>query len=71
MAKENDSHDHTPVIALRPREAAKALSIGTRLLWQMTASGEIPHTRMGRAVLYPVDDLREWLRDRAAGESRR
>jgi len=48
-------------LALRPREAAAALGIGERLLWRMTRDGEIPHVRLGRAVVYPVDELRRWL----------
>ena len=49
-------------LALRPREAAKALGISERTLWAMTARGEVPHFRIGRSVLYSVDSLREWLR---------
>lgn len=73
MTSEGKNHDigsGTPPLALRPREAAKALGIGSRLLWQQTNAGTIPHLRVGRAVLYPVEGLREWLRDRAAKESR-
>ncbi|MCA9274594.1 MAG: helix-turn-helix domain-containing protein [Phycisphaerales bacterium] len=51
-------------LALRPREAAKALGIGERKLWALTNSGELPHARIGRAVVYPVRELQEWLSDR-------
>lgn len=57
-------------LGLRPKEAAKALGIGERLLWEMTNAGEIPHTRLGRAVIYPVAELERWLADRAEGGSR-
>ena len=58
-----------PPLALRPREAAKALGIGERLLWEMTKNGEIPCVRLGnRLVLYPVDVLRDWLKNRATSE---
>lgn len=50
-----------PRLALRPKEAAKALGIGERLLWSMTNAGEIPHVRLGRAIVYPVAALQEWL----------
>ena len=53
----------TPRIALRPKEAAKALGIGERKLWAMTNAGELPHARIGRAVVYPVRELQEWLSD--------
>lgn len=61
---------HAPM-ALRPREAAKVLGIGTRLLWTETNAGRIPHVRIGRAVVYPLDALREWLAAQAAKGGRR
>ena len=52
-------------LALRPREAAKALGISPRLLWQLTHNGHIPCVRVGsgkrRTVLYPTTDLQAWL----------
>lgn len=53
-------------LALRPREAAKALGISARTLWSLTAPrGPIPCLRIGRGkrqtVLYPVVELRSWL----------
>jgi len=52
-------------LALRPREAAKALGISPRLLWQLTKDGRIPCVRIGgtkrRTVLYPLADLQAWL----------
>jgi excisionase family DNA binding protein len=52
-------------LALRPREAAKALGISPRLLWQLTHDGQIPCVRVGtskrRAVLYPTSELQAWL----------
>lgn len=48
-------------LGLRPREAARALGIGERLLWERTKAGEIPHVRIGRAVVYPVTLLEQWL----------
>ena len=56
-----------PCLALRPREAAAALGIGVRLLWERTNSGEIPSARIGRAVVYPVEGLRDWLRRQSEG----
>lgn len=54
-------------LALRPRSAAKALGISVRTLWALTASGQIPHIKLGRAVLYPVGQLQTWLSDQAKG----
>lgn len=60
-------------LALRPREAAKALGVSARTLWGLTAPrGPIPCVRVGtgkrRTVLYPVADLQAWL-SREAGSS--
>ena len=53
-------------LALRPSDAAKALGISARLLWQLTKDGHVPHVKVGtgkrRVVLYPVSALDEWLR---------
>ena len=53
-------------LALRPREAAKALGISARTLWGLTAPrGPIPCLRIGhgkrQTVLYPVAHLQAWL----------
>lgn len=52
-------------LALRPREAAKALGISPRLLWQLTKDGQIPCVRVGsgkrKTVLYSVVNLQNWL----------
>ncbi len=53
-------------LALRPREAAKALGISERMLWSLTAPrGRIQSVRVGSCVLYPVTGLQAWL-DRQA-----
>ncbi len=49
-------------IALRPREAARLLSIGERTLWNLTAPrGPIPVAKVGAARLYRRLDLEAWL----------
>jgi len=57
--------NHDQPLALRPREAAKALGISPRLLWQLTHDGAIPCVRVGsgkrRTVLYPMAELQAWL----------
>jgi excisionase family DNA binding protein len=60
-----DSESSESTLALRPREAAKALRISPRLLWQLTHDGLIPCVRIGtgkrRTVLYPLAELTAWL----------
>jgi excisionase family DNA binding protein len=57
-------------LALRPREAAKALGISPRLLWQLTHDGHVPCVRVGsgrrKTVLYPLAELQAWLTRQAA-----
>ena len=65
MKQNHDDSSDVP-LALRPREAAKALGIGERLLWSKTNAGEIPHLRVGRAIIYPVDLLRDWMAEQAS-----
>lgn len=43
------------------REAAAMLRISDRRLWTMTNAGEVPHVRLGRRVLYPLDQLGSWI----------
>ncbi len=56
-------------LALRPREAAKALGISERMLWSLTTPrGTIQSVRVGSCVLYPVTGLRAWLDRQATSE---
>lgn len=49
------------VLLLSAPDAAKALSIGLRKLWEVTNRGDIPVVRIGRRVLYDPQDLRAWI----------
>jgi excisionase family DNA binding protein len=49
---------------LTPPEAAKALAIGQRKLWELTNCGALPAVRIGRSVRYDVRDLAAFI-DRA------
>ncbi|MBW7905312.1 MAG: helix-turn-helix domain-containing protein [Phycisphaerae bacterium] len=70
-APASDDASAPPRLALRPKDAAKALGVGERLLWSMTNRGEIPHIKLGKCVLYPVAELERWLSEQAAGGSRK
>lgn len=52
-------------LAMRPYNAAKALGISPRLLWQLTKDGAVPCVRVGsgkrKTILYPVAELQAWL----------
>ena len=55
---------------LKVSEAAAMLKVSERTLWSWARSGLIPHVRVGRVVLYPVDALKDWLRERAEASLR-
>jgi len=48
-------------LLITARDAAKALAIGQRKLWELTNRHEIPHVRIGRAVRYDPRDLEQWI----------
>ena len=50
-----------PLLLLNPREAATALAISPRKLWELTNCGDIPCIRIGRAVRYDPEDLKTWI----------
>lgn len=52
-------------LALRPREAAKALGVSECTLWTWTREGTIPHVRRGGTILYPTAALSRWLDEQA------
>ena len=54
-------------LSLRPKDAARALGIGQRKLWELTQPrGPIPCVRVGACVLYPTHLLQSWLAEQAA-----
>lgn len=56
-------------MALRPKEAAHALGICERKLREILP--ELPHVRLGGAVIIPVKPLEEWLAAHAKAEMAR
>lgn len=61
----------TEPLALRAPEAARMIGISTRSLWTLTNRGDVPHVRFGRTVVYPIEQLRDWLSERAKRSTRR
>jgi len=49
-------------LLLTPREAAKALSISERTLFDLKKNGELPVILIGRSVRYSVNDLKAWIK---------
>lgn len=53
--------DLTNRLALDREEAAAALGLSARKVWELTNCGELPHKKIGTRTVYPVDALRAWL----------
>ena len=53
-----ENHD---LAMLTTRQAAEALAISPRKLWEMTKLNQIPHVRLGRCVRYSQVDLQRWI----------
>ena len=53
-------------LLLRPKEAAQALGMCKRTLDALTEDGAFSPIRVGRKVLYYVDDLRKWIETKKA-----
>ena len=52
-------------LLLTARDAAKALSVCEKTLWTLTQQGAIPVVRIGRAVRYPLDGLKQWIKEQS------
>lgn len=57
-----------PRLALRLRDAARAVGVSDRTLWGWTRDGLVPVVRINGTVLYAVDSLRAFLAERAKKE---
>ena len=56
-------------LGLRPIEVAKALGVSERTVRQILP--EIPHLRIGTAIVIPIEALKKWLIDEAKVEEGR
>jgi hypothetical protein len=69
-----DGQGKAPRLLLTAKEAATALAISPRLLWELTARGEIAALRIpgrgkARSLRYSVEDLRGWIQRTKAGQT--
>lgn len=62
-----------PTLGLRPKEAARSLSISVRTLHELVKRGEIRPRRLGSGpkagLIFPVAELERWLREGAPREN--
>jgi predicted DNA-binding transcriptional regulator AlpA len=56
-----------PTLLLKADEAAAALQVCEKTLWNLTAPrGSIPCIRLGRSIRYSVAALEKWIADEGA-----
>jgi hypothetical protein len=67
--KPQDRPTAPPKLVYTRIEAAKAIGIKPRLLSTLTAdrTSGIPFVKLGRRIVFPVDELKGWLSDQVAG----
>ncbi len=56
-----------PLICYSAREVAKATGLSLSTVRKLTRSGEIPHVKVGRRIIYPVTAIHEWLLTNSIG----
>lgn len=56
-------------LTLSLRDAARRLGVSQRHLWTLVNAGTIPHVRLDRRLLIPVETLRDWLGGQARKRS--
>ena len=54
-------------LCLSAAEVSEQTGISISLVRKLTRSGEIPHIRVGRRILYPAEALAEWLTQQTVG----
>ena len=61
---ENQNEAPTQRLLLRVPEVAKALGLGRTKVYELSATGELPVIRLGRAVRVSVTALQKWVDER-------
>jgi excisionase family DNA binding protein len=56
-----------PPLLLKVKDAALALAISERKLWELTNREEIPCVRIGRSIRYSLADLTAWIERKRTG----
>lgn len=50
-------------LCLKPKEAAAMVGVSPPVMYELCRRADFPTIRVGRAILIPVDGLRQWLAD--------
>ena len=58
-------------ILLRPDEAAAAIGVSRAKLYALLAARAIPSVKIGGSIRIPIEQLKLWIAERTAEQSRR
>lgn len=56
-------------LALKPKQAAKLMGIGTNAIYNLCHRADFPAIKVGAGYIIPTDALRNWLLRQAEQES--
>ena len=54
-------------LCLSASEVSEQTGVSLSLVRKLTRSGEIPHIKVGRRILYPVSGVEDWLKSKTIG----
>ena len=60
-----------PRVLLTEDEAARALAISPRALWQLRHDGDVPFVALGRSIRYRPSDLETWVAEQVTRQTDR
>ncbi len=52
-------------LTLRPKHLPAILGLSRAEIYRLVEAGDLPSIRCGRAILVPVDKLRQWVAERS------
>ncbi len=56
---------------LKVRDVQEILGLSRSQVYELVARGEIPHYRIGKAIRFDPQDLKDWLESKKIEKSRR
>ena len=68
MRKTRFERDGFPTAVLDVREAAAYLALAPETVRRLVRRGELPHTRVGKAIRFRLEDLDRYLEERTSRE---
>jgi excisionase family DNA binding protein len=64
MYGQQSQRDPDTPLLLSLKQASRALSLSERTVWAMVQTGDLPHVRIGRRLLFSTAALEAWIERR-------